>query len=85
MSYQDGWDALNMRMPPRVPRTEYSLESHWELIHKVTGIDVSFQSDSETKRRASKALIKAYNYDFIWSILIHNQIFGDKHTDMGHA
>jgi hypothetical protein len=38
MSYQDGWDALNLRMPPRVPRTEYSLESHWDVIRRVTGI-----------------------------------------------
>ncbi|GHU64892.1 hypothetical protein FACS189447_02770 [Spirochaetia bacterium] len=85
MSYQDGWDALNMRMPPRVPRTEYSLEFHWDLIRRVTGLDVTAQSDNETRRKASAALIKAYNYDFIWSTLIHNQIFGDKHTDMGHA
>jgi hypothetical protein len=85
MSYQDGWDALNMRMPPRVPRTEYSLEFHWDLIRKVTGIDVAPQSDDGTKRKASAALVKAYNYDFIWSVLIHNQIFNDKRTNMGHA
>jgi hypothetical protein len=85
MSYQDGWDALNLRMPPRVPRTEYSLESHWEVIRRVTGIDVTSQSDEETKRRASRALIKAFNYDFIWSILIGDTVFGDKRTDMGHA
>ena len=85
MSYQDGWDALNLRMPPRVPRTEFSLDSHWELIHRVTGIDVTHHSDDETKRKASMALIKAFNYDFIWSILIHSQVFGDKCTDMGHA
>ena len=85
MSYQDGWYALNLRMPPRVPRTEFSLESHWDVVRRVTGIDVTFQSDSETRRKASLALIKAYNYDFIWSILISNQVFGNKCTDMGHA
>ena len=85
MSYQDGWDALNLRMPPRVPRTEFSLESHWELIRRVTGIDVTYKSDGEIKQNASLALIKAYNYDFIWSVLISNQVFGDKSTDMGHA
>ena len=85
MSYNDGWDALNLRMPPRVPRTEYSLESHWGLIRHVTGIDVNSQSDGETKRKGSLALIKAFNYDFIWSTLISGGIFGDKRTDMGHA
>jgi uroporphyrinogen-III decarboxylase len=85
MSYQDGWDALNLRMPQRVPRTEYSLESHWEVIRQVTGINVTSQSDNETKRKGSRALIKAFNYDFIWSTLIGDQVFGDKRTDMGHA
>jgi hypothetical protein len=85
MSYQDGWDALNLRMPPRVPRTEYSLEGHWEVIRQVTGINVTSQSDAETKRRGSRALIKAFNYDFIWSTLIGDGVFGDKRTDMGHA
>jgi hypothetical protein len=85
MSYQDGWDALNLRMPSRVPRTEYSLESHWAVARSVTGIDVNSQSDQGTKQKASRALIKAFNYDFIWSVLIHNQVFGTKRTDMGHA
>jgi hypothetical protein len=85
MSYQDGWDALNLRMPPRVPRTEYSLEGHWEVIRRVTGIDVSSQSDDETRRRGSRALIRAFNYDFIWSTLIGDDVFGKKRTDMGHA
>jgi uroporphyrinogen-III decarboxylase len=30
-------------------------------------------------------LIKALNYDFIWSTLIGDTVFGDKRTDMGHA
>jgi uroporphyrinogen-III decarboxylase len=85
MSYQDGWDALNLRMPSRVPRTEYSLESHWEVARHVTGINVNNQSSEEIKRKASRSLIKFFNYDFIWSILIHNHIFGNKRTDMGHA
>jgi hypothetical protein len=85
MSYQDGWDALHLRMPPRVPRTEYSLEGHWEVIRRVTGINVTSDSDNETRRKASRALIKAFNYDFIWSTLIGDGVFGDKRTDMGHA
>lgn len=85
MSFQDGWDALNLHMPPRVPRTEYSLESNWEAARCLTGIEVDNKSDAETKQKASRALVRAFNYDFVWSILIHNQIFGNKRTDMGHA
>ena len=76
MSYQDGWDALNPQKPPRVLRTEYSLESHWEVIRRVTGIEVTYQSNDETKKKSMTALRKAFNYDFIWSVLIGRQIFG---------
>jgi hypothetical protein len=85
MSYSDGMAALNLEMPDRVPRTEYSAESHWTLIKKVTGIDVDAFSCSEVKERAQKAFMKVWNYDFRWNILIHNQIFGELKTSMGHA
>jgi hypothetical protein len=85
MSYQDGWDALNLRMPARVPRSEFSVEKHWELARRVTGIDVTYQSDRETRQKASRALMKFFNFDFIWSTLIDNPVFGGKCTDMGHG
>lgn len=85
MSYDDGMAALNLEMPDRVPRTEYSAESHWELIEKVTGIKVNAFSSEIIKKNASKKFMEAWNYDFIWNILIHNQIFGEKKTKMGHA
>ncbi|MCL2461195.1 MAG: uroporphyrinogen decarboxylase family protein [Defluviitaleaceae bacterium] len=85
MSYADGWAAINLEMPERIPRTEYSAEFHWPLISKVTGIPVNGQSDAALRAKASAAFIKAWNYGFIWSILIHNQVFGDKCTKMGHA
>ena len=85
MSYQDGWDALNLRMPSRVPRTEYSLKSHWGVASAITGINVNSQSDEETKQKASNAIMKAFNYDFDWSTLIYTQVFGNKYTYMGHA
>lgn len=85
MSYADGWSALNLDMPARVPRTEYSAEFHWDLIKAVTGIAAGNSSPEEVKAKASSALIKAWNYDFIWNILVHNQVFGDKLTKMGHA
>lgn len=85
MSYQDGWAAINLEMPARVPRTEYSAEGHWELISAVTGMDVSVGSSSEMKAKASHAFKQAWNYDFLWNILTYNQVFGDKYTKMGHA
>ncbi len=85
MSYQDGMAALNLEFTSRVPRTEYSAAGHWELVSKVTGISVNEHSDAKTRGDASLAFMKAWNYDFDWSILTHNQIFGEKFTHMGHA
>jgi len=85
MSFVDGMSAINLEMPQRVPRTEYSADSHWSLIKAVTGIDVNSSSDRETQNTASRAFKKAWNYDFSWNILIHQDEFGGKHTDMGHA
>lgn len=85
MSYKDGWAAMNLEMPARIPRTEYSAEMHWELIQAVTGIPVGVTSPREVQSRASRALTKAWNYDFFWSTLIGDDEFGDWRTDMGHA
>ncbi|MHB0997855.1 MAG: uroporphyrinogen decarboxylase family protein [Armatimonadota bacterium] len=85
MSFDDGWAAINLDMPDRVPRTEYSVSSHWDLVRVVTGIDVSITSDNQVKFDAEKAFIKAWNFDFWWSVLITNQVFGDVKTKMGHA
>ncbi len=85
MSYQDGWSAMNLEMPSRVPRTEYSASVHWELVKAVTGIDVSVESPPEIQIRAEREFVKAWNYDFVWSTLIGAQVFGEKRTSMGHA
>lgn len=85
MSYSDGWAALNLEMPGRVPRTEYSASTHWELVGRVTGIGVDAFSSEEVKAKAEQAFVKAWNYDFIWQILIHNQVFEGKCSTMGHA
>lgn len=85
MSFQDGWAALNLEMPPRVPRTEYSADTHWNLVKVVTGIDVSSKSTQQEQFDASNAFRKAWNYDFSWSVLIHYPEFGDCVTSMGHA
>lgn len=85
MSYQDGWAALNLEMPPRVPRTEYSAESHWELINAVTGSNVSSESDWSVRSEAAKRFISRWNYDFIWSVMIHSNYMPGRRTDMGHS
>ena len=85
MSYQDGWAALNLEMPARVPRTEYSAEMHWSLIEAVTGIQVNSISPDDVKSAASLALMRAWEYDFFWSTLISVEEFGDVRSDMGHA
>lgn len=85
MSYIDGIAAINLEMPARVPRTEYSAEGHWDLIKAVTGMDVNAFSSHEIRSKASTAFIKAWNYDLIWSILIGGDEFGDCRTWMGHA
>ena len=85
MSYQDGWAALHMEMPPRVPRTEYSLEMHPGVIKAITGLDLPTDAGMETKRQTRNALYRALNYDFVWSILTSRKVFGEHYTDMGHA
>ena len=85
MSFADGWAAINLEMPSRVPRTEYSVASHWQVVSRVTGIDVDEKSPAELRTRASRAFIKAWNFDFQWSTLISGGVFGDFRTRMGHA
>jgi hypothetical protein len=85
MSFEDGWSAINLHMPARVPHTEYSVESHWEVIKAVTGLDVGPHSLPEEQKKASRALIKAWNFDFMWSTLIGGELYSKYKTDMGHA
>ncbi len=85
MSYEDGWAAMNLEMPRRIPRTEYSAEMHWDLIRAVTGMEVGIHSPEEMKSRGAIALMKAWNFDFFWSTLISDDEFGAYRTDMGHA
>lgn len=85
MSYEDGWAAINLEAPRRIPRTEYSIQHHWPLIRAVTGIQVDVASPPEVKEAAGVALMRAWNFDFFWSTLIGSKEFGDLATDMGHA
>ncbi len=70
MSISDGMAALNLEMPDRVPRTEYSAEFHWDLVNKVLGTNVTEKSGEEEKKTASRNFMKAWNYDLKWSTLV---------------
>lgn len=85
MSYDDGWAALNLEMPARVPRTEYSAEMHWELIEAVTGLKAGEGATPEERAAAQKAFMKAWRYDFRWCTLTYREALGGLHTSMGHA
>ncbi len=85
MSYENGMSALNLEITKRVPRTEYSATMHWDLLQKVTGIKVNENSSNDVKIKAKKVFMKKWKYDLNWSILVHNQVLGNKRTKMGHA
>ncbi len=85
MSYEHGIAAINLEMSDRVPRTEYSVERHWELVKVETGIEIADSSTPEEKVNASQELFKAWNFDLIWNVMhIHDTDF-TKLTKMGHA
>jgi len=58
MSYQRGWDALNLRMPDRIPHTEYF--SHGPFIRKVTGLALD-------DPRCGPELARVTDFDLIWN------------------
>jgi hypothetical protein len=86
MSFETGMAAINLEMPERIPRSEYSAELYFDLMKRVTGIDVHDNSPQEVKTKAMLAFRKAWNYDFNWNIMIDAQYaFKDNRTKMGHA
>ena len=85
MSYIDGMSALNLEMPDRVPRTEYSANTHWALVNRVLSSNVNASSSLVKQEEASTAFKIAWNYDFDWAIYFYTEIFGDYRTKMGHA
>jgi len=85
MSLQDGLAALNLDMPRRVPRTEYSVTGHWELLRAVTGIGVTNRSSDEVKLAAGQAFMMAWDFDMLWCTLIGGSEFKELRTRMGHC
>lgn len=85
MSYENGMAAINLQMPARIPRTEYSVERHWAVIRAVTGMEVNEHSAPAEQHMAALALMKAWRYDFQWGTNFGLEELGDCYTDMGHA
>ena len=85
MSFADAWAAINLDMPSRVPRTEYSVEVHWDVIKAVTGIQVNDESAADELLAARQAFWRAWNYGIQWSILISSDDLDKMRTRMGHA
>ena len=85
MSYEDGWAAINLQKPKRVPRTEYSAVNHFELVKTVTGIDVTAESTAELKAKAAKAFYQAWNYDWYNGAIVNPSELASYKTSMGHA
>lgn len=54
-------------------------------MQEVTGIRVDSNSTEELQQRASNEFRKAWDYGFVWNILIHNQVLDKCRTRMGHA
>jgi hypothetical protein len=85
MSYQDGWAAMNLEMPKRIPRSEFSANMHWDLITAVTGQQVTAKMTPEQREPIVREFLRRWNYDFWWSILVYHDVFGSLRTSMGHA
>lgn len=85
MSLETGMAALRLEKPDRVPRTEYSVHEHWDLIAAETGIRVDPHSEPARIREAQRALMEAWHFDLIWSTLIGGDHLAGRRTDMGHA
>jgi hypothetical protein len=85
MSNDDGWAAMNLEMPSRIPRTEYSAEGHWELVSAVTGKPVTPETAWPEQHAAQKEFMDRWDYDLVWSTLIAGDDLGEWRTRMGHA
>jgi uncharacterized protein YbcV (DUF1398 family) len=82
MSYKNGIAALNLEMPDIVPRTEFSVTGHYELVKKVTGID---GTQLDKAGEAALAMTKAWEFAINWSTMIYGNGMGKWATSMGHA
>jgi hypothetical protein len=85
MSKENGWAAIHLEMPPKVPRCEYSAHMHWDLVNAVTGSSLSPSSAPEEQQAGSSAFVKKWDYGFFWTCLTVAKELDACRTDMGHA
>lgn len=85
MSFEAGWAAIHLEKPERIPRTEYSADEHWDLVNKVTNMNVNLYSPKEEKQNAKRSFQQTWNYDLVWSVLVDSKAFGKHRSSMGHA
>ena len=83
MSYEDGWAAMNLQMPARVPRVEASV--NWFLVKAVTGTDVDIDSPGPVRFKAMQDFVRAWNYDMLFSCTVGYNVLEKKRSSMGHA
>jgi len=77
MMLEKGVAALNLEMTDSVPRTEYSVFMHNQLIKSVTGMDNSLE--------AQRKFAKMWDYCLSWNTLIGSSFLGKYRTSMGHS
>jgi hypothetical protein len=82
MSYKYGMAAINLEMTDLVPRTEFSVNYHHDLIKKLTGIDAA-QPSNEAK--AMLAVMKEWEFAVNWSTMIYGDHLDKWAASMGHA
>ncbi|MDF1513484.1 MAG: uroporphyrinogen decarboxylase family protein [Anaerolineae bacterium] len=85
MTYRDGWRAINLDMPDRIPHVEFDADMHWALVRRVTGLSVNAHSPVETKNKARESFVSVWNYDLLPANLIGHETLSAKRTYMGHA
>jgi uroporphyrinogen-III decarboxylase len=85
MAYSDGWAAVNLERPKRIPRVEFDASWHWDLVARVTGRPVRHDSPEPLRREASRAFIRAWNYDLFPGTMLHVPEIQAVRTQMGHA
>ena len=80
MSYQRGWQAMQLHKPDKIPHTEYLF--HRQFTIKVTGLDPESPDPGE-RSRACAAIARELDYDFLWTTF--PLPYEGPSTEMGHG
>ncbi|MCE9615393.1 MAG: hypothetical protein K8T26_14070 [Lentisphaerae bacterium] len=86
MGYDAGWAAVNLDMPPRVPRTELSADSyHWDLVNAVVGSRLTVDSPAPDKLAARQVFVRDWDYSLMLGSAVGANVLEKRLTRMGHA